>query len=311
MPQSVDKNPKRRGFILLTHALMVFFTIAMVGLAVDAGTMYVIKGRLSSAVDAAALAAGRSVNLANTVSAASAAATATASSVLQCEFPERLPWHRNDEPDDADLHAGDRRERQSERNSGYRGNRFCSRPYLFHADFRDQECHVVSGTGTATRRGTVMILVLDTFGIDERRKPDCVQPDGDRYSKLHNQLQPLRYDPASSSSVIQPACSTRRARTSGAEHWTGFSPASPATTTRIPVQRRCGWPTSRSRAWVSRWLTTRSFYSLTVLRTGSLRISRFALKSDVRYGKDYTQGVCTSTGTLCARCLWSARRREL
>ena len=67
------KDRKRRGFILLTHAVMLLFTIAMVGLAVDAGTMYVIKGRLSSAVDAAALAAGRSVNLADTVAAAATA----------------------------------------------------------------------------------------------------------------------------------------------------------------------------------------------------------------------------------------------
>ena len=64
MTEISKTDRKRRGFILLTHALMMFFTIAMIGLAVDAGTMYVIKGRLSSAVDAAALAAGRSVNLA-------------------------------------------------------------------------------------------------------------------------------------------------------------------------------------------------------------------------------------------------------
>ena len=59
----------------------------MIGLAVDSGTMYVIKGRLSSAVDAAALAAGRSVNLANTVAAASAAATATATQFFNANFP--------------------------------------------------------------------------------------------------------------------------------------------------------------------------------------------------------------------------------
>src|SRR5271167_2677268 len=83
----ITKNPKRRGFILLTHAVMIFFTIAMIGLAVDAGTMYVIKGRLSSAVDAAALAAGRSVNLASTVAAASAAATTTATQFFNANFP--------------------------------------------------------------------------------------------------------------------------------------------------------------------------------------------------------------------------------
>src|ERR1035438_7119433 len=87
MPHIVTRDPKRRGFILLTHAVMLFFTIAMIGLAVDAGTMYVIKGRLSSAVDAAALAAGRSVNLASTVPAPAAAATATATQFFNANFP--------------------------------------------------------------------------------------------------------------------------------------------------------------------------------------------------------------------------------
>ena len=35
------KDRKRKGFILLTHAIMIFFTLGMAGLAVDAGTMYV------------------------------------------------------------------------------------------------------------------------------------------------------------------------------------------------------------------------------------------------------------------------------
>src|SRR5271168_5067894 len=86
MTEIAKTSRHRRGFILLTHAVMIFFTIAMVGLAVDAGTMYVIKGRLSSAVDAAALAAGRSVNLANTVSAAATAATATATQFFNANF---------------------------------------------------------------------------------------------------------------------------------------------------------------------------------------------------------------------------------
>jgi hypothetical protein len=46
---------------------MLFFVIGCVGLAVDVGTIYMIKARLSAAVDAAALAAGRSVNLASTL----------------------------------------------------------------------------------------------------------------------------------------------------------------------------------------------------------------------------------------------------
>jgi Flp pilus assembly protein TadG len=81
------KNRNRGGFILLTHGVMLFFLHAAVGLAVDAGTMYVIKGRLSSAVDAAALAAGRSLNLADTVNQAQTDASATATQFFKANFP--------------------------------------------------------------------------------------------------------------------------------------------------------------------------------------------------------------------------------
>ncbi|MGD0437785.1 MAG: pilus assembly protein TadG-related protein [Bryobacteraceae bacterium] len=81
------KDRKRSGFIMMTYCIMLVFTLAMVGLAVDAGTLYVIKGRLSSAVDAAALAAGRSVNLGSTPSLAQTAATSTATQYFNANFP--------------------------------------------------------------------------------------------------------------------------------------------------------------------------------------------------------------------------------
>jgi Flp pilus assembly protein TadG len=156
----VKKDPKRRGFIILTHALMLFVTIAMIGLAVDAGTMYVIKGRLSSAVDAAALAAGRSVNLANTVAGASAAATTTATQFFNANFPNGY------------LGTGTMnlstptftQETDSNGNpTGYLDiavNASVPAPTYFMQIFGIRNVNV-SGTGTATRRGTVMILVLD------------------------------------------------------------------------------------------------------------------------------------------------------
>jgi len=78
---------KQRGVVLLVHGLMLIATIATVGLAVDVGTIYLIKARLSAAVDAAALAAGRSVNLANTVQQAQAQATAAAQQFFNANFP--------------------------------------------------------------------------------------------------------------------------------------------------------------------------------------------------------------------------------
>ena len=78
---------KQRGVVLLVHGLMLVATIATVGLAVDVGTIYLIKARLSAAVDAAALAAGRSVNLANTVQQAQTQAVAAAQQFFSANFP--------------------------------------------------------------------------------------------------------------------------------------------------------------------------------------------------------------------------------
>jgi Flp pilus assembly protein TadG len=158
--KNVIKDPKRRGFILLTHALMLFVTIAMIGLAVDAGTMYVIKGRLSSAVDAAALAAGRSVNLASSVAAASAAATATATQFFNANFP-------NGYLGTGTMNLTTPTFTQEVDGFGNPNgildiavNASVPAPTYFMQIFGIRTV-TVTGTGTATRRGTVMILVLD------------------------------------------------------------------------------------------------------------------------------------------------------
>jgi Flp pilus assembly protein TadG len=161
MPQIIMKEGKRSGFILLTYAIMVFFTLAMVGLAVDAGTMYVIKGRLSSAVDAAALAAGRSVNLANTLGAAVTAAQGTATQFFNANFPSGY------------LGSGTMNlstptfTQETDANGNPNGilditvTASVPAPTYFMQLFGVYNV-TVSSTGTAQRRGTVMIIVLDT-----------------------------------------------------------------------------------------------------------------------------------------------------
>ena len=44
---------RQKGFALIMHTCMLMGTVAMVGLAVDVGTIYMIKARLSAATDAA------------------------------------------------------------------------------------------------------------------------------------------------------------------------------------------------------------------------------------------------------------------
>lgn len=153
-------NTSRRGFILLTHAVMLTFTIAMVGLAVDAGTMYVIKGRLSSAVDAAALAAGRSVNLASTVAAATTAAQATATQFFNANFPA---GYLGASPVTLSTPTF---VQEVDANGNPNGvldigvNASVTAPTYFMKIFGVNSVSV-SSSGTASRRSTVMILVLD------------------------------------------------------------------------------------------------------------------------------------------------------
>jgi Flp pilus assembly protein TadG len=154
------QDRKRRGFILLTYAIMLFFTLAMIGLAVDAGTMYVIQGRLTAAVDAAALAAGRSVNLGTTLSAAEAAATATATQFFNANFPSGFLGTGTMNLTTPAL------TQQTDANGNPTGvlniqvTATVPAPTYFMQIFGIKTVNVAA-TGTATRRSTVMIIVLD------------------------------------------------------------------------------------------------------------------------------------------------------
>lgn len=78
---------EQRGIALILFSLMLFGIIGFVGLAVDVGVLYLVKGRLGAAVDAAALAGGRSLNLGGTVAEANSQASATASQFFAANFP--------------------------------------------------------------------------------------------------------------------------------------------------------------------------------------------------------------------------------
>jgi Flp pilus assembly protein TadG len=79
---------RERGFILILYALMMLFVIMpIVGLAIDAGILYMIKGKLQMAVDGAALGAAR--NLSANVSIDSQESTAGAAGIanFHANFP--------------------------------------------------------------------------------------------------------------------------------------------------------------------------------------------------------------------------------
>jgi Flp pilus assembly protein TadG len=73
------EHRRRKGVVMVMFTMMMLFIILpAVGLAVDAGVMFAIKGKMQSAADGAALSAARSLNRGQTFAAQQSAAEATA-----------------------------------------------------------------------------------------------------------------------------------------------------------------------------------------------------------------------------------------
>ncbi len=297
MPQiETTKDPKRRGFIMLTHAIMLFFTIAMIGLAVDAGTMYVIKGRLSSAVDAAALAAGRSVNLANTVAAASAAATTTATQFFNANFASGY------------LGTGTMNlttptfTQEVDANGNPNGildiavTASVPAPTYFMQIFGVKTV-TVSATGTATRRGTVMILVLDTSVSMNSGSPTAC-------SAMRSAAQQFitNFSPYDTIGVVQFGYTASLLYAPSTNFGNG-------TLNGLLGGLTCQDNTNTTSAL---WLAYEqiksvglplAYNSIVLFTDGSPNgiSAQFPLRtqSDVRYGQDYTQSTCPSTNSTC------------
>jgi hypothetical protein len=281
---------------------MVFFTIAMVGLAVDAGTMYVIKGRLSSAVDAAALAAGRSVNLADTVSAAATAATATATQFFNANFPSGY------------LGTGAMNlstptfTQETDGNGNPNGildiavNASVPAPTYFMQLFGIKTV-TVSGTGTATRRGTVMILVLDTSVSMNSGNPTACSA-----MKSAAQQFITNFSPYDTIGVVQFGYTASLLYAPSTNFGDGTLNTALGNIT-------CNDNTNTTSAL---WLAYEqikavglplAYNSIVLFTDGSPNgiSANFPIRtqSDTRYGQDYTQGTktpnatCTSTGSTC------------
>jgi len=154
------RKKNQRGFAIIFYATMLTFVISVVGLAVDVGTIYMIKARLSSAVDAASLAAGRSVNLANTLSQAQTAAISAAQQFFTANFPNGY-FNTLGTPTVTPVLT-----QETDGNGNPNGvldiavTASVTAPTYFMNIFNVHNL-TVSATGTASRRGLVLMLVLD------------------------------------------------------------------------------------------------------------------------------------------------------
>ncbi len=149
---------------IILAALMLVFTIPVVGLAVDAGLLFVVKGRLSAAVDSAALAAGRALNLGNDLATVQASALASANRFFDANFPAGyLGTATGGRTVTADFQL------QHDASNNPTGVLIISvtgtvnSPTYFMRIFGINGVNV-SATGTATRRNLVMMMLLDQSG---------------------------------------------------------------------------------------------------------------------------------------------------
>jgi len=87
MKGSKAKALNERGISLIFTALSMVFIVPMVGLAIDAGILYTVKGKLQMAVDAASLAAARALSRGNDDQTQQNNATAEAEEYVLLNFP--------------------------------------------------------------------------------------------------------------------------------------------------------------------------------------------------------------------------------
>src|SRR5205085_7206840 len=78
---------QRGGALILMTVMVASLLIPMVGLAIDGGILFLIKAKLQAAVDAAALAGGRSLSVGLDLSSQTASSTATTQAYFSANFP--------------------------------------------------------------------------------------------------------------------------------------------------------------------------------------------------------------------------------
>lgn len=143
----------RRGFALMMTVALTGITIPMVGLAIDASLLYLTKARLSAAVDAAALAAARSLNRGMDLTSQRASASAAAQAYFNANFPSGYLLTTNP-TFAATIDETQTKVRRVQIQASVDAPAYFMRVLGFVSN-------TVSATGTASRRDVNLILTLD------------------------------------------------------------------------------------------------------------------------------------------------------
>ncbi len=148
---------RENGFVIITTALMLMFVIPIVGLAIDAGFLYAVKARLSAAVDAAALAAARSLALGQTIAEQEGSAQARAAAFFAANYPVGMMNSQSPSINTTIAETGFRT-----RTVTVTGT--VDSPLFFMRMIANAPTTTVAAAGKASRRDVNVILVLDRSG---------------------------------------------------------------------------------------------------------------------------------------------------
>ncbi|MGC8792096.1 MAG: VWA domain-containing protein [Bryobacteraceae bacterium] len=147
---------RQQGVILIMLTLVLMIVIPMAGLAFDVGLLYLIRTKLSAALDAAVLAGARSLSRGLDLASQIESARATAEQYFRANFPQGLYGTTN-----LTFNA-------TVQETGYRtrtvsGVASVTAP-LYFLRLLGQDTATMSTRATASRRDVNLILVLDRSG---------------------------------------------------------------------------------------------------------------------------------------------------
>ena len=151
----------QKGVSLIVGTASMILLIPSAGLAVDAALLYYTKARLQGAVDGAALGAARSLSLGATTAAQAANAKQNAVNWFYSNFPTTLWGTSNTQMDQTMVTVADDPNNPHLQNVTVTAN--TTVPTIFMRWF-NMSSTVVAALGTASRRDTVIMMVLDRSG---------------------------------------------------------------------------------------------------------------------------------------------------
>lgn len=159
MSRSVVRLLRRKGSALILFTLLLpTFIIPVVGLGIDGAILFMVKAKLSAAVDAGALAAARALNAGLTMEAQEAAAKQTAREFVSANFPDKY-WGSKNLRFDPDIEVRQINDPNNRRRTVSITGRVDA-PLIFMRIF-GHEYTTVAASAVAARRDVRLVLVLD------------------------------------------------------------------------------------------------------------------------------------------------------